>query len=98
MLPTPLELLVVPALDEVLVPLLLLNPDELLVPLVPAGLELLPTPAELALVPVVLEAPDTPLHGATVGEVVAPPLGVIVTPATLQFIGIICSMISTKLS
>jgi hypothetical protein len=40
----------------------------------------------------------TPLQGATVGKVVVPPLGVIVTPATLQFIGICCSMISTKLS
>jgi len=38
---------------------------------------------------------DTPSHGATVGEVVVLPVGEMVTPATLQFSGMRCSMIST---
>jgi hypothetical protein len=42
--------------------------------------------------------PETLLHGATVAELREPPLGVIVTPATLQFAGMRCSIISTKLS
>lgn len=42
-------------------------------------------------------AQDTLLQGATVAELSEPPLGVIVTPATLQLAGMRCSMISTKL-
>ncbi|HLG69448.1 MAG TPA: hypothetical protein VK009_03385 [Chloroflexota bacterium] len=57
-------------------------------------------PVEAPVVDLVLEPPvaATPVQGATVGEVVVPPLALMVTPATLQFSGICCSMISTKLS
>lgn len=70
------------------------------------GLARLPEAAELDSAPLVALVPPPfvvelllmPPQGATVGEVVVPPLGVMVTPATLQFRGICCSMISTKLS
>jgi hypothetical protein len=49
-------------------------------------------------VPLVLVLVDTPEHGATVAEVNEVALvDEISTPATLQFVGICCSMISTKL-
>lgn len=65
--------------------------------------ELLLSPVDAPVAPVVdvvLELPllPTPPQGATVGEVVVPPPALMVTPATLQFWGICCSMISTKLS
>jgi hypothetical protein len=63
-------------------PLVLLRPVDVLV-----------LPVEVPLVPAEL-TPETPEHGATVGEVVLVLLGEIVTPATLQFNGICCSMIS----
>jgi hypothetical protein len=55
--------------------------------------DVLVLPVEVPLVPAEL-TPETPEHGATVGEVVLVLLGEIVTPATLQFNGICCSMIS----
>ncbi len=83
--------------DELLVPVEELTPLLLLVaPTLETGLALLrPELLDRPVVEVV--APDSPPHGATVGDVVAPPLGVMVTPATLQFCGTCCSMISTKL-
>jgi hypothetical protein len=49
-------------------------------------------------VPAVSAAPDTPEHGATAADVNGVELvDEISTPATLQFCGICCSMISTKL-
>ncbi len=84
--------------DELLVPAEELRPLLLLVaPTLETGLALL-RPELLDRAPVVeVVEPDSPPHGATVGDVVAPPLGVMVTPATLQFCGTCCSMISTKL-
>lgn len=66
---------------------------------VPVAAELPLTPVVLPLVPVelplVLPPELKPWQGATVGEVVAPPVDEMVRPATLQFNGMRCSMIST---
>lgn len=80
-------------------------PAVLLVPVVlsdAAGLaELVPLTPVVPLVPVVLltpvvvPVPETPAHGATVGELVLPLVEVMVTPATLQFGGTCCSSSST---
>ncbi|MBV8084180.1 MAG: hypothetical protein JO247_05130 [Chloroflexi bacterium] len=69
-------------------PALLLRP-ELPVPLVEPVLE-------PVVEPLVLE-PEMPLQGATVAEVAEVLFCEISTPATLQFNGTFCSMISTKL-
>jgi len=59
----------------------------------PVLLDELLSPEEVLVLPV--EEPLTPEHGATVGEVALVLLGEMVTPATLQFSGICCSMSST---
>jgi len=58
----------------------------------PPVLEALLKPLVVLVDPEVL--PITPEHGATVGDVALVLVGEIVTPATLQFSGICCSMIS----
>ncbi len=45
-------------------------------------------------VEVLVVLPAVPWQGATVGDVGVPPVGEMVTPATLQFSGTCCSMIS----
>ena len=92
--PAPAEelVLVVPATEaagEELLRVVVLAPEALLRPV-----EVLVVPAGVLLVPVELLAPETPAHGATVGDVALVLFGEIVTPATLQFSGICCSMIS----
>ena len=79
--PVPLELLVAPAgeLELVEAPRLV-EPAALL------------RPDDVL---VVVEVLLTPEQGATVGELALVLLGEMVTPATLQFSGICCSMIST---
>jgi hypothetical protein len=101
-LPVPAELalgllaLLVPVVELLpLVPVAPLMPVVELLPLVPVA-PLVPVVELLPLVPVApLVLPDTPWQGATVGDVVAPPVGEMVTPATLQLRGMRCSMIST---
>ena len=66
-----------------------------LVPVVLAAPAALLRPVDVLVLPVELLVPVTPEHGATVGEVALVLLGEMVTPATLQFNGICCSMIST---
>ncbi len=101
----PVRVLLAPLAAEELRPVLLellpVPADELR-PAAPAGeLELvvverlapaaLLSPDEVLVVEVLL----TPEQGATVGELALVLLGEMVTPATLQFSGICCSMIST---
>jgi hypothetical protein len=92
----PLTPVVLPVPAELALGLLaLLVPVVELLPLVPVA-PLMPVVELLPLVPVApLVLPDTPWQGATVGDVVAPPVGEMVTPATLQLRGMRCSMIST---
>ena len=102
----PVELLrpeLAPVPDDELVPVLLVPvPAEELRLELPAG-ELELVDVRLVEPPAALLRPDevlvvellTPEHGATVGELVLVLLGEMVTPATLQFSGICCSMIST---